>query len=292
MDGRMGLHYDRAAMGPENRDIFAALRPLFEQLSGPEIERAIHAASLQYERPHPLYIHSQQGHKDDAMNALVVAFDRETQKSPEKARLTLKSLAEHLSDVVGEGDVLAALAARGWVLEDGNYDRMGANVIPDAAQLGLARMPPTVEVRKVTAELDAVLTRGFSDPDAVPVAEVQNVHNASTARLIELRDTLGGLRGHDAPEIEGRGNTKEVPLSEEDLELLRAVVEASLALHRAPTIPKRAAEALKSLYELLCDFGRWIDELSSRVKSVEVLMVQINSAIRTLKELLVALGVL
>ena len=279
-------------MATENRKIFAALRPLFDQLSGAEILRAIHVAGLQYERPHSVYIQSDRGAKDDAMNALVVAFDREDQKSPEKARLTLKSLAEYLFDVVGEGDVLAALAARGLVLKDGNYELMGAKASPDTTQLGLSPKPSTAEARKVTVGLDADITSGFSDPDAVPVAKVQGIYNASGARLVELRDTLGGLRGHDAPEIEGRGNTKEVPFSEADLELLRAVVEASLALHRAPTIPKRAAEALKSLYELLCDFGRWIDELSSKVKSVEVLMAQINSAIRTLKELLVALGVL
>ncbi len=279
-------------MGTENREIFAALRPLFDQLSGAESTRAIHTAGLQYERPHPLYIHSDRGAKDDAMNALVVAFDREDMKSPEKAQLTLKSLAEYLFDVVGEGDVLAALAARGLVLEDGNYDLMGAKASADTAQLGLSPKAPTAKVRQVTVGLDAAIKSGLSDPDAVPVAKVQIIHSASHARLIELRDTLGGLRGQDAPEIEGQGNTKEVPLSEEDLDLLRAVVESSLALHRAPTIPKRAAEALKSLYELLCDFGRWIDELSSRVKSVEVLMAQINSAIRTLKELLDALGVL
>ncbi len=282
-------------MGNENREIFAALRPLFEQLSGAEIERAIHRAGLQTQRPHPLYIHSERGAKDDAMNALVVAFDREDKKSPEKARLTLKSLAEYLSDVVGEGEVLAALAARGWALKDGNYDLMGADSIPDAVQLKSASKSPTAvisEVSKVTVGLDAAITSGFADPGAVPVTKVQKIHDASYARLIDLRDTLNGLRGHDAPETEGQGNIKQVPLSEEDLQLLKAVVESTLALHRAPTIPKRAIEALKSLYELLCDFGRWIDELSSRVKSVEALMAQINSAIRTLKELLVALGVL
>ena len=224
------------------------------------------------------------------MNALVVAFDREDQKSPEKAQLTLKSLADYLFDVVGEGEVLAALAARGLVLKDGNYDLMGAKASPGTAQLGLSPEAPTAEVRQVTVGVDAVLTKGISDPDAVPVAKVRIIHSASHARLIELRDTLGGLCGHDAPDIEGRRNTKEVALSEEDLELLRAVVDSSLALHRAPTIPKRAAEALKSLYELLSDFSRRMDKLSSKVKSVEVLLAQINSAIRALKELLDALG--
>ena len=108
------------------------------------------------------------------MNALVVAFDRADQKSPEKAQLTLKSLAEYLFDLVGEGDVLAALASRGLVLKDGNYDLMGAKANPDTAQLGLSPKTPTAEVRQVTVGLDAVLTGGFSDPDAVPVAKVQN----------------------------------------------------------------------------------------------------------------------
>lgn len=80
-------------------------------------------------------------------------------------------------------------------------------------------------------------------------------------------------------------NTEEVPLSQEDLEILRHVVTSAIELHKAPSIPKRLIEALKSFVDYLGDMQAYLEKLKGTVGALEGLVVKLGAAYLALKEL-------
>lgn len=155
-------------------------------------------------------------------------------------------------------------------------------VTPDAGQIGITSDAPTVVVSDPGRLLD---------PGTVSVTAVRDQHTASKQMLEDLREKLDEFHGGDAPDIDTARNTQEVPLSESELQLLRAVVDSAIALHRAPSLPKRIVEAIKSIYEFLIDMKRRLDGLSDTVDSLKVLAFKIGEAALAIKELLDILGV-
>ena len=91
-------------MEPDNREIFAALIGLLEQLSATEINRAISAAGYQSGRPHL--------NCAELLNELRVKFDAENTVSEEKANVSLRIISKQLAKDVGVKRVQEALGTR------------------------------------------------------------------------------------------------------------------------------------------------------------------------------------
>ncbi len=295
-------------MEPDNREIFAALVQLLDRLAAVEIERAISATNLRSGRPHPLFIHSQQGAKADALNALRVMWDNEQMRNQRKAIESLIAIAKQRVEDGGEEQLQAVLRQNRLQFIDDQFVRLGVETeegsghqepssgdldfTPDAAQLTLSTVPPTVSVKQVRARLDAVLTHQnrLSDRDAVPVSKVRVKHEISRTGLLQLQETLGGFHGFDVPETEEPQNTQEVPLTEDDLKLLRVVVTAAIQLHEAPNITSQIQGVLKNLCDILGDLKELIDKLAAKFDSLQVLAVKIGTAYLAFRELLDILG--
>lgn len=165
-------------------------------------------------------------------------------------------------------------------------------VTPESGQIEILGERPTLHIQpgpELTADPDDRIR--LSDPDAVPVATVKEQHAASLGKLLELRDKLDEFHGEDAPDVSGSRNTQQLPLSEEEIQLLRAIVESSIALHSAPSLPKRATEALRNLYECLVDMKGHLDRLSETFDSLKSLAFKVGEAVLAIKELLDILGV-
>ena len=283
-------------MEPDNRKIFAALIGLLDQLSSIEIERAFRAAGPHYEQPRPLYVHSQEGAKQDALNRLRIAWDAEQTRNEPKARWSLVAIAKRLSEDVGEDRVQTALREYGCQLVDNEFVQLepGENVVlPPTGQLELSSIelsstPPEVRTGRVTVGLDAKISaKGFvSDPDAVPVKKVRVEHEISHTRLLQLRETLNGFHGFDAPEMDRLENTEEAPLSQDDLKVMRAVIAATIDLHEAPIITPSIKEMLKVAYQFLVEMKERLDKLSETYDSLKSLAFKVGEAVLAIKELL------
>ena len=86
-------------------------------------------------------------------------------------------------------------------------------------------------------------------------------------------------------------NTEQVPLTEEDLQLLRSVVRAAIDLHEVPTLPSRVIEAITNLYQFLVDTKERLEKLTATTRALKGLVFQLGEAALALKELLDILGV-
>jgi len=194
-------------MEPDNREIFAALLRLLERLTAVDIERAISAAGLRSGRPHPLYIHSQQGAKDDALNALRVMWDKEeTSNVRKKARESLIAIAKQRVKDDGEEQLQAVLRENRLQFIDNQFVRLGVETeegtepqepssgdlesTPDAARLKLRTAPPTARVKQVSTGqvstgLDSRIVghSGVFDPITVETAE--DIDRATRKRFSE-----------------------------------------------------------------------------------------------------------
>ena len=110
----------------------------------------------------------------------------------------------------------------------------------------------------------------------------------SAERLKELKDTLGRLTSDSNP---APGNYDPVPLEQETIDDLSAIVNAQLALVAAPNIHKPAADALRLLTTLLEQAQEKLGKLMNGVVYLTGLFEMLIDVIAALKELLVVLGV-
>ena len=110
----------------------------------------------------------------------------------------------------------------------------------------------------------------------------------SAERLKELKDTLGRLTSDSNP---APGNYDPVPLEQETIDDLSAIVNAQLALVAAPNIHKPAADALRLLTTLLEQAQEKLGKLMNGVVYLTGLFEMLTNVIAALKELLVVLGV-
>lgn len=287
-------------MEPDNREIFAALIGLLEQLSATEINRAISAAGYQSERPH----HNSQ----EALNELRLKFDAEHTVFEEKAIVSLRNIAKQLAKDVGVKRVEEALGTRGIQWLDADFVRPDDHEItPDPMQHETSVTSTTVEVGLsgtgkvsggVGAQILPSLTQHGTDipdhknkltgPDAVPISKVRVEYETSLLGLLQLRNTLDQFHGDDAPEKSR--NTQEVPLSEDDLTLLRAVVGSAIALHDTPNITTKIRQTLNNLCDILGDLKKLIDKLAAKFDSLQMLAVKIGTAYLAFRELLDIVG--
>lgn len=153
-----------------------------------------------------------------------------------------------------------------------------------APKFALHAEPGRYEISGTPGSLD------FVSPGAVPVNNVPAEHALSRTRLLELKETLDKFHGSDVADTEGTRNTEQAPLSEDDLDSLRAVVNAAIALHSSPTIPNHIKVALKVLYDFLVEMKGRLDKLSDTFDSAKILAFKVGEAALAIKELLDILG--
>jgi hypothetical protein len=120
---------------------------------------------------------------------------------------------------------------------------------------------------------------------------VREKRDKSQAELQALLAALDGVHGHDSNKG-ATSNSQKVPLSEEELHLLRTVVLAAIDLQRPSAIPRRVLDVLKTLLLALEDAKEHVDKLSGTVDSLQGLAVRLGTAYFAFKGLLVTLGVL
>ncbi len=108
----------------------------------------------------------------------------------------------------------------------------------------------------------------------------------SQAKLEALLEKLKGVHGEDAEEPDVPLNTEQVPLTEDDLNLLRSAVKAAIAIHEAPTIPGQVIQALKNLFDYLVSM-----QLTVKALGIAGLLTALTLVVEALKAFLVALGV-
>lgn len=129
----------------------------------------------------------------------------------------------------------------------------------------------------------------LSDPDDIRVQDVAEQHTNSRRSLVVLRDKLDALHGDDVTTPDAACNTQQVPLSESDLQLLRSVVDAAIALHRAPTISRPLINALRNIYECLVDLKERLDNMTLTTLALAGLVAALSLAVDALQALLESL---
>ena len=186
-------------MEPDNREIFAALLRLLERLTAVDIERAISAAGLRSGRPHPLYIHSQQGAKDDALNALRTMWDSEQMGNERKAIESLIAIAKQRVEDGGEEQLQAVLRENRLQFINDQFIRLGVEteelysgdfMSTAAAALTLSTSPPTVRVKQVSTGLDAKIVGHGRVFDPITVETAEEIDQATTRRFSETPATV------------------------------------------------------------------------------------------------------
>lgn len=119
----------------------------------------------------------------------------------------------------------------------------------------------------------------LSDP------EVKSQHTESKAKLEVLLQKLNSFHGEDLEPDEV--NTEQVPITQDELNLLRSTVEAAIAIHRAPSISDQVIHALKNLFDYLASMQGTVKALG-----IAGLLTALTLAVEALKAFLVALGAL
>lgn len=118
----------------------------------------------------------------------------------------------------------------------------------------------------------------LSDFRAVPVAQVKVRHDESRERLQELRDMLDGLHGIDAPDVASAANTQPAPFTEEDLQLLRSVVDSAIELHRPVAIPDQIRDALSAIGRYLEELKELLEKAGETAEATEQLAKKVGAA--------------
>lgn len=297
---------------PGNEKVFAALVQLLEQLPDWQVRRVMEAVGF-----------PSTSSPSNTLDQLKVAWEAVQEEDPEKAREKLLMITSQLITDVERTRVDEALGAWGvWLVGDefqpvqrteGMITGRGEQTLPSLTQSGGDRelprgdqtlpsltssseatvTPPERRAQTVGAGLAAVSVDRIrlSSPDAVLNSKAREKHRISHARLVELSETLDQFHGSDYPDATGSPNTQEVPLSEDDLKLLRAVVKSAIELHASSTFPSQIKEALKKLYEFLVEMKERLDKLSGTVDSLKLLAFKVGEAALAIKELLDILGV-
>lgn len=126
----------------------------------------------------------------------------------------------------------------------------------------------------------------LSDPSAVPVAKVKTQHENSEHALDKLRKKLDSLHGDDAGESLDRSNTQKVPFSDDELQTLRTVVDAAIALHKAPVVSKPIIDALESIREFLEKARKVLEEAAKTFRTLGGLAGELSKTCLAIKELI------
>lgn len=124
----------------------------------------------------------------------------------------------------------------------------------------------------------------ISNDDIVPASHLNERLESSREHLILLQKQLDSLHGFDE-EVDHGENRQKVPLSDEQLGLLRATVSSAIALHDSPSFTRRHLAALKSLTDALGDWKEPLNMLADTVDSLKRLATELGMAYLAIKEL-------
>ena len=149
---------------------------------------------------------------------------------------------------------------------------------------------PAAESRRRSGEAGSAAKDSGKTADSraglfVARGKVAKQADRSADKLQNLHRSLDGLRGHDETDP-AKDNLAEVPLSADDLELLRATVAGAMALTQVPKFPERVTAALRQLYEILEEFKKLIDKLADNFGALKGLAGQVAMAALAVKELI------
>lgn len=127
---------------------------------------------------------------------------------------------------------------------------------------------------------------------AIPVEKVKAQVQNSAHALEALWKEIEALHGYDAAELSGGRNTQEVPLSEDELAMLRTMVEAALALHNAPEVSRPIFDVLANFDEYFKAVTKTMTEAAKAATALAALLVGLTAVVAALGELITSLSAL
>ena len=151
---------------------------------------------------------------------------------------------------------------------------------PDTLEPELAQDPDDpYSVGPATDQLraDPSLRIRLSDQQTVPNA-VRVRHDASRERLRELKEVLDGLHGIDASDVSPTVNTRPAPFNEEDLQLLKSVVNSAIELHTPTAIPTQIQDALSAIGQYLEQVNDILDKAGDTAEATKELAIKLAAA--------------
>ena len=120
----------------------------------------------------------------------------------------------------------------------------------------------------------------------VPTGSTIIAKSNSLAKLEKLQEELEKFHGNDE-EFFATPNTEEMPLSKDDLEVLKKTVDASIALHKLPSFPPEIINALKELMNYLKSIAKYLAGI--KIKKVAYLTTALNQSWELIEKFLSSL---
>ena len=141
------------------------------------------------------------------------------------------------------------------------------------------RGEPKNDTSRRIRRLDLVATEPIvilSDPSGVSSESIRFPLQESQAQLKRLAETLDGFVGEDAPQSDG-ANKIEIPMVEEDLDLLRHFVAAAIILGDAPRITQDSMNLMAGVLNLLRQAGNILNAANDGARIYQPLITSIGT---------------
>ncbi|WP_339632172.1 pentapeptide repeat-containing protein [uncultured Sneathiella sp.] len=117
----------------------------------------------------------------------------------------------------------------------------------------------------------------------IPSGPALAAKNTSIAQLEKLRDELKEFHGNDE-EFSAPPNSKEIPLSRDNLEVLKQSVQLSIIIHNFPSFPPEIVNALRELMLYLKSIANYLTGI--KIEKYAALVTLVNQSWELIEKLL------